>query len=36
MPRTRMLCVVGLGMSLMFALVLLGQWTSAFFFSACQ
>lgn len=36
MPRTRMLGVVGLGMSLMFALVLLGQWTSAFFFSACQ
>lgn len=35
-PRTRMLGVVGLGMSLMFVLVLLGQWASAFFFSACQ
>lgn len=35
-PRTRMLGVVGLGMSLMFALVLLGQWTGAFFLSACQ
>jgi hypothetical protein len=35
-PRTRMLGVVGFGMSLMFALVLLGQWTGAFFLSACQ
>jgi len=35
-PRTRMLGVMGLGISLMFALVLLGQWLSAFFFSVCQ
>jgi hypothetical protein len=35
-PRTRMLGVMGLGISLMFVLVLLGQWVSAFFFSACQ
>ena len=36
MPRTRMLGVMGVGISLMFILVLLGQWLSAFFFSACQ
>jgi len=36
MPRTRMLGVMGVGISLMFALVLLGQWLSVFFFSACQ
>lgn len=35
-PRTRMLGVMGVGISLMFVLVLLGQWLSAFFFSACQ
>lgn len=35
-PRTRMLGVMGLGISLMFVLVLLGQWASVFFFSACQ
>ncbi len=34
--RTRLLGVMGLGMSLMLALVLLGQWAGAFFFSACQ
>jgi len=34
--RTRLLAVMGLGMSLMLALVLLGQWAGAFFFSACQ
>jgi hypothetical protein len=31
-----MLGVMGLGISLMFVLVLLGQWASVFFFSACQ
>jgi len=36
MPRTRMMGVMGLGMSLMFALVLLGQWMTTFFFSPCQ
>jgi hypothetical protein len=36
MPRTRMLGVLGVGMSLMFALLLLGQWMTAFFLSACQ
>jgi hypothetical protein len=35
-PRTRLLGVTGLGISLMLALVLLGQWAGAFFFSACQ
>jgi hypothetical protein len=35
-PRTRMMGVMGLGTSLMFALVLLGQWMTSFFFSACQ
>ena len=35
-PRTRLLGVTGLGMSLMLALVLLGQWAATFFFSACQ
>jgi hypothetical protein len=35
-PRTRMMGVMGLGMSLMFALVLLGQWVTSFFFSPCQ
>jgi hypothetical protein len=35
-PRTRMMGVLGLGASLMFALVLLGQWMTSFFFSACQ
>ena len=35
-PRTRMLGVMGLGASLMFALVLLGQWVTNFFFSPCQ
>jgi hypothetical protein len=35
-PRTRMLGVMGVGMSLMFALVLLGQWVTNFFFSPCQ
>jgi hypothetical protein len=35
-PRTRLLAVVGLGMSLMCVLMLLGQWAGAFFFSACQ
>jgi hypothetical protein len=36
MPRTRMMGVMGVGMSLMFALVLLGQWVTSFFFSPCQ
>ena len=36
MPRTRMLGVLGLGLSLMFALLLMGQWMTAFFFSPCQ
>jgi len=36
MPRTRMMGVMGVGMSLMFALVLLGQWITSFFFSPCQ
>jgi len=31
-----MMGVMGLGMSLMFALVLLGQWMTTFFFSPCQ
>jgi hypothetical protein len=35
-PRTRMMGVLGVGASLMFALVLLGQWMTSFFFSACQ
>lgn len=35
-PRTRMMGVMGLGMSLMFALLLLGQWVTNFFFSPCQ
>jgi hypothetical protein len=35
-PRTRMMGVLGLGASLMFALVLLGQWMTTFFFSPCQ
>jgi hypothetical protein len=35
-PRTRMMGVMGLGASLMFALVLLGQWLTTFFFSPCQ
>ncbi|HKP16618.1 MAG TPA: hypothetical protein VJT85_11145 [Gemmatimonadaceae bacterium] len=35
-PRTRMMGVTGFGMSLMLALVLLGQWATSFFFSACQ
>ena len=35
-PRTRMMGVMGLGTSLMFALVLLGQWMTTFFFSPCQ
>ena len=35
-PRTRLLAVVGLGTSLMCALVLVGQWAGAFFLSACQ
>jgi hypothetical protein len=35
-PRTRMMGAMGVGTSLMFALVLLGQWTTSFFFSACQ
>lgn len=35
-PRTRMMGVMGVGMSLMFALVLLGQWVTNFFFSPCQ
>jgi len=36
LPRTRMLGVMGLGISLTFVLVLVGQWAGAFFFSACQ
>ena len=36
MPRTRLLGVLGLGLSLMFALLLMGQWMTAFFFSPCQ
>ena len=36
MPRTRLLGVLGLGMSLMFALLLIGQWMTAFFLSPCQ
>ena len=36
MPRTRLLGVLGLGQSLMFALLLLGQWMTAFFLSPCQ
>ena len=35
-PRTRLLGVLGLGMSLVLTLVLLGQWMTAFFFSPCQ
>jgi hypothetical protein len=35
-PRTRMLAVTGVGASLMFALVLLAQWMTSFFFSPCQ
>ncbi len=35
-PRTRMLGAMGVGTSLMFALVLLGQWMTSFFFSPCQ
>ena len=35
-PRTRMMGVMGLGASFMFALVLLGQWMTTFFFSPCQ
>ena len=35
-PRTRMMGVMGLGTSLMFAFVLLGQWMTSFFFSPCQ
>ena len=36
MARTRMMGVMGVGMSLMFALVLLGQWVTTFFFTPCQ
>jgi hypothetical protein len=36
LPRTRMMGVMGVGTSLMFALVLLGQWMTTFFFSPCQ
>jgi hypothetical protein len=36
MPRTRLLGVVGLGMSLLFTLLLLAQWATAFFLSPCQ
>ena len=36
MPRTRMMGVMGVGTSLMFALVLLGQWMTSFFFNPCQ
>ena len=36
MPRTRLLGVLGLGLSLMFALLLSGQWLTAFFLSPCQ
>ena len=36
MPRTRLLGVLGVGQSPMFALLLLGQWATAFFFSPCQ
>jgi hypothetical protein len=36
MPRTRLLGVLGLGLSLMFALLLMGQWMTAFFLSPCQ
>ena len=36
MPRTRLLGVLGVGQSLMFALLLLGQWATAFFLSPCQ
>jgi len=35
-PRTRMMGVMGVGTSLMFALVLLGQWVTNFFLTACQ
>ena len=35
-PRTRMMGVTGLATSLMFALVLLAQWVTNFFFSPCQ
>ena len=35
-PRTRMLGVIGVGMSLLFTLLLLAQWSTAFFLSACQ
>jgi hypothetical protein len=31
-----MLAVTGVGASLMFALVLLAQWMTSFFFSPCQ
>lgn len=36
LPRTRMMGVMGVGTSLMFALVLLGQWMTSFFFTPCQ
>ena len=36
MPRTRLMGVLGLGLSLMFVLLLLGQWMTAFFLSPCQ
>jgi hypothetical protein len=36
LPRTRMMGVTGVGTSLMFALVLLGQWMTSFFLNPCQ
>src|SRR3954447_1473957 len=36
LPRTRMMGVMGIGTSLMFALVIFGQWMTNFFFSPCQ
>lgn len=35
-PRTRLMGVLGLGASLMFALLLVAQWMTNFFFSPCQ
>jgi hypothetical protein len=35
-PRTRLLGVLGMGMSTMITIVLVGQWAAAFFISTCQ
>ena len=36
LPRTRLLGVMGLGMGLIFTLILIAQWISAFFIGVCQ